>query len=208
MSKNERSRSVKKQTAENKDNNSQPTTDLRVRRTRNRLGSALIALILEKPIDEITVQEVLDRAAVGRSTFYVHYTDKDDLFLSQLEQGLEMWSTALSRRREKSLRVAPVRDFFAHIDDARKLYRALVESGRIQAFFDLAQGYFARGIAQRLREQSMRFRNLPQAELGARSHVLAGSLLSLLRWWMDRGAKESPQSMDELFHRIVWRGMQ
>src|SRR5580700_11065095 len=75
--------------------------DRRIRQTRSRLGNALIALIQEKPIDEVTVQEVLDRASVGRSTFYLHYRDKEDLFLSGFEDGLEMWTTALSRKREK-----------------------------------------------------------------------------------------------------------
>jgi AcrR family transcriptional regulator len=42
-------------------------TDERVRRTHERLGSALVALIQEKSIDDVTVQEVLDRASVGRS---------------------------------------------------------------------------------------------------------------------------------------------
>lgn len=70
-------------------------TDLRIRRTRARLGAALIALIEEKAMDEVTVREVLERAQVGRSTFYVHYEDKDDLFLSQLEEGLQMWSNRL-----------------------------------------------------------------------------------------------------------------
>lgn len=57
------------------------------------------------------MQEVLDRASVGRSTFYLHYRDKDDLFLSGFEDGLEMWSTTLSRKLEKSHRVAPVAEF-------------------------------------------------------------------------------------------------
>jgi len=43
--------------------------DRRIRRTRERLGSALVALIQERPIDDVTVQDVLDRASVGRSTF-------------------------------------------------------------------------------------------------------------------------------------------
>jgi AcrR family transcriptional regulator len=60
------------------------TLDQRIRRTHQRLGSALVGLIQEKPIDEVTVQEVLDRAAVGRSTFYLHFRDKNDLLLSQL----------------------------------------------------------------------------------------------------------------------------
>jgi AcrR family transcriptional regulator len=199
MSKNERSKPVKR------DGKSRRKPDQRILRTRNRLGNALIALILEKPIDEVTVQQVLNRAGVGRSTFYLHFRDKNDLFLSQLEDGLEMWTTALSKNQEKSRRVAPVREFFAHVADARKLYDSLVESGRIQAFFDLAQGYFARGIARRLKEISAA--NPGQHELDACSHGLAGNLLSLLKWWMDRGAKESPQAIDEVFHRMVWKGM-
>lgn len=200
MSKNERSRPV------NSDGKHRRSPDQRVRRTRNRLGNALVALIQEKPIDEVTVQQVLDRAGVGRSTFYLHYRDKDDLFLSELEEGLEMWTTALSRKQEKSHRVAPVAEFFAHVADARKLYRALVDSGRIHAFFELAQGYFARGIARRLKEMGPV--NLGQRELDACSHALAGNVLSLLKWWLDRGTKESPHAMDELFHRVVWNGVQ
>lgn len=180
--------------------------DERIRRTRGRLSDALVALMQEKPVDKITVQEVLDQAGVGRSTFYLHYRDKDDLFLCVLEDGLEMWSSALSGKNERSVRVAPVAEFFGHVASARKLYRALAEAGRLNDYFDLAQGYFARGIEQRLK-LSPRLAKLPQSEMRARTSALAGSLLSLLRWWMDRGAKETPQAMDELFHRMVWNGL-
>ncbi len=181
--------------------------DQRVRRTHERLGSALVALIQEKSIDDVTVQEVLDRASVGRSTFYLHFRDKNDLLLSQLETFLEMMSTALSVRKEKSLRVVPVAEMFEHIGSQNRMYRALADSGRLSDFFDLAQGYFARGIEQRLIE-SGRLPKLQRSELAARSSALAGSLLSLLRWWLDRGAKEPPGAMDELFHRMVWSGLQ
>jgi AcrR family transcriptional regulator len=163
-------------------------------------------LMQEKSINKITVQEVLDRATVGRSTFYLHYRDKDDLFLCVLEDGLEMWSTALLRKREKSYRIAPVAEFFMHVGNAKKLYRALVDSGRIHAFFELAQGYFARSIARHLKDIGLK--DLVQSELDARSHALAGNLLSLMKWWLDRGARESPKAMDELFHRMAWNGLQ
>ncbi len=182
-------------------------TDERVRRTHERLGSALVALIQEKSIDDVTVQEVLDRASVGRSTFYLHFRDKNDLLLSQLEKFLEMMSTALSVRKEKSLRVVPVAEMFEHIGSQKKMYRALADSGRLNDFFDLAQGYFARGIERRLVE-SGRLPKLPERELAARASAMAGSLLSLLRWWLERGAKEPPGAMDELFHRMVWSGLQ
>ena len=118
-----------------------------------------------------------------------------------------MMSTALSTRKEKSLRVVPVAEMFEHIGNQKKVYRALADCGRLNDFFDLAQGYFARGIERRLVE-SGRLPKLPQRELAARSSALAGSLLSLLRWWLDRGAKEKPRAMDEMFHKMVWSGLQ
>ena len=180
--------------------------DARIRRTHERLGLALLGLIQEKPIRKVTVQEVLDRASVGRSTFYLHFRDKNDLLLSQLETFLEFMSTTLSHRKEASHRVVPVTEMFAHIASQMKIYRALGDSGCLHDFFDLAQGYFSRGIEQRLKE-SNRLPKLPPRELAARASALAGSLLSLLRWWLDRGAKEPAGDMDKLFHRMVWNGL-
>src|SRR5436309_7754451 len=185
MSRNERSKLQERAGQRKQQGKQRRKPDRRIRRTCERLGSALVALIQERPIDDVTVQDVLDRASVGRSTFYLHYSDKDDLLLSQLEKFLEMMSTALSIRKEESHRVVPVAELFAHIGSQKKLYRALADSGRLNDFFDLAQGYFARGIEQRLRE-SKGLAKLPQRELAARAVALAGSLLSLLQWWLDR----------------------
>jgi AcrR family transcriptional regulator len=180
--------------------------DARSRRTRNRLGMAFLERIHERPIEEVTVQDVLDRADVGRSTFYLHFRDKNDLLLSQLERFLEHMSTVLMANKEKSLRVAPVTEMFDHLNEQRKLYCILRDAGCLADFFDLAQDYFARGIEQRLID-SGRVANLSRPELVARANALAGSLLSLLRWWMDRVEKESAAKMDEMFHRMVWNGL-
>src|SRR5438093_242162 len=93
--------------------------DARARRSRDALGSALIALMQEKPFDAITVQDVLDRAGVSRSTFYQHFSDKDDLFSSDADEFLEMMSTALSLQADRSDRVAPVEEFFTHAAEVR-----------------------------------------------------------------------------------------
>ena len=177
--------------------------DARVRRTRMQLGTALLNLILEKPIREVTVQDVLDRSGVGRSTFYLHYLDIDDLLVSQLVMFCEAMSTTLSNQQDKSHRVAPVAELFAHIGNQNKLYRVLSDSGHVKDFYELAEGHFARGIEGRLAE-SGRLRHLPPRELAARATALSGSLLALLRWWLDRGEKETPQQMDKLFHQLVW----
>ena len=181
-------------------------TDARVRRTRDALGDALIALMQEKPFDTITVQDVLDRAHVSRSTFYAHYSDKDDLLMSDSEEFFEALSMALSAHGDKSDRVFPVKEFFTHLADVQPFFKALVKSGRFQENMELARGHFARGIERRLSELP-RARSIPAGELPAIAFTHAGALLSLLTWWLDRGMREPPEQMDELFHRMLWKGI-
>ncbi|HET6972859.1 MAG TPA: TetR/AcrR family transcriptional regulator [Pyrinomonadaceae bacterium] len=181
-------------------------TDARVRRTRDALGDALIALMQEKPFETITVQEVLDRAHVSRSTFYMHYSDKDDLLMSDAEEFFEALSMALSEHDDKSDRVFPVKEFFNHLADVQPFYKALVKSGKFQENMELARGHFARGIERRLSELP-RGKSIPTSERSAIAFTHAGALLSLLAWWLDRGMRERPEQMDELFHRMVWNGL-
>jgi hypothetical protein len=82
----------------------------------------------------------------------------------------------------------------------------LADANRLTDFFDLAQTYFARGIQQRLVE-SKRLPHIPQRELAARASALAGSLISLLQWWINHGAKDPPQATDDLFHKMLWSGL-
>lgn len=186
---------------------SKKKTDARVRRTRDALGDALVALMQEKPFDTITVQDVLDRAKVGRSTFYSHYSDKDDLLMSDAEEFFESIAMLLSVRGDESDRVFPVREFFSHIVEAKQFVDALVSSGKFNDNMELARGLFARGIEQRLSELA-RGRGIPADERPAIAFAHAGALLSLLTWWIDHGMRQPPAEMDQLFHKLVWKGVE
>ena len=179
--------------------------DARVRKTREALGDALVELMQEKPFDSITVQDVLDRAQVGRSTFYSHFSDKDDLQMSDADEFFEGLAMALSVHDDQSERVFPVKEFFQHVSEARQFISALANSGRMHDNMELAQGHFARGIERRLNELPQGS-SIPQNERPLLGVAHAGALLSLLKWWMDRGMKEPPEEMDKLFHRMVWNG--
>lgn len=183
----------------------QKKEDRRVRRTRDKLGDALVELLVQKSFDEITVQDVLDRAGVSRSTFYTHFRDKNDLFFSDSDEFLEGMAMALSRFGDKSERVAPVQELFAHIAEVRPFYNALVESGKIQDVWELGREHFARGIEQRLSEIP-RARKIQRARRAAIAHGFAGSLFSLLSWWVQHGMTPSPEEMDKLFHNMIWAG--
>ena len=179
--------------------------DQRVRRTRQRLADALVQLLVAKPFDAITVQNILEAAHVSRSTFYAHFRDKNDLFLSQAEDFFEAMATALSRFGDKSQRLAPVEELFAHLGEVRPFYNALLASGRMHDVMELGEEHFARGIEQRLREIP-RARKIRADQLRSIAHGLAGSLFSQLTWWVREGMTVSPAEMDRLFHKIAWSG--
>lgn len=96
-----------------------PDQDRRVRRTRKLLRDALVALVAERGYERVTVQDVLDRADVGRSTFYAHFTDKDALFASCFDDLRETL-----RRHLEQTPADPLNSIFEHADTNREIYRA------------------------------------------------------------------------------------
>ena len=206
-------------------------TDRRVRQTRDILGDSLVKLMHERPFEEITVQHILDGAGVSRSTFYTHFSDKNDLFLSDAEEFFEMMASALSRHGDRSRRLAPVREMFEHAAEWRPFLKAMTEAGKIQDVLEIGQECFARGIERRLgemggkepagngsartgeiRAESREPRaNRPgrssRSALTALSQMLAGSLMGLMSWWLHGGQGFSAAEMDEQFHELAWGGI-
>src|SRR5215217_6067230 len=99
--------------------------DRRAARTRKALHEALIALILRKGYEPITVQDILDEANVGRSTFYAHYTGKEDLLRSGFKELRSVLTkAATSAPPNKSLGFSLA--LFEHACAHKHIYRALV----------------------------------------------------------------------------------
>ena len=156
------------------------------KRTRDKLGDALIELLRDQPFDAITVQDVLDKAQVGRSTFYAHFKDKQDLFVSDFEDMLE----ALANRQPGDGRVFVVREFCSHLREQHALWRRLEEAGLLRDFLDLAEACFARGIESRLAPET------PYRAMKARA--LSAALISLLQQWQG-----TPEELDDFFHTLI-----
>jgi AcrR family transcriptional regulator len=165
--------------------------DRRVGRTRAQLGQALRRLMEERPLEKITVHEVIALAGVSRSAFYDHYDDKADLLLSDMDEFLDRMATLLVAVNEPSERVAPVREFFAHVAGATEIRGALARSDRLQDFFGLAVEHFGRGIEARLAQISAA-KNLPTRDRSLLAHSLAGAFIALLNGWL-RKTRRPPQ---------------
>jgi AcrR family transcriptional regulator len=105
--------------------------DLRVQRTQQLLRTALVSLIEEKGFEALTVQDIIDRANVGRATFYAHFDNKEDLLASGLD-GLRAVLKELQRQAHMRTASSDERLFafshemFAHIAEYRKVFRAMV----------------------------------------------------------------------------------
>jgi len=165
--------------------------DRRVRRTTQALTHAFVDLVREKRYDAITVQDLLERADVGRSTFYAHYRGKDDLLersfarmLARLDEGLEQDGVRP--------RVAPVRDLFRHVGAFGSFHRALAQAGMLHRVYEAGTDQLSRTIRARLPAGAV--------PVVVRAQALAGAVFALLRWWLAHGMSYTPEQMDDMFH--------
>ncbi len=183
--------------------------DRRIQRTRQLLQDALIALILEKGYDKITVQDIIDRANVGRSTFYAHYLDKDDLMESSLEVLREELGQHFHSSRENDAQnvVMPSLALFQHTQHQHHLYKAMIGGRGIdivikaiqELLVDHARTYFEAV------ESSNKKINVPVDVLSI--HV-ASALQTLLTWWLDNDMPYPPEKMNEIYSKLLMGGIQ
>ena len=163
------------------------TTDRRVRRTRTLLVQALVSLILERGYARITVQDILDRADVGRSTFYAHFRDKEALLLSCFDGLREDLRRDLAGDGPGQGQPGPARAgsvVFAHAHQHRDVYRALCgrQGGTIVSghLHDVLSDSISADLASRPAGP----RSAIPAEIRAEHAVSA--LLGLLTWWVSQ----------------------
>lgn len=180
--------------------------DRRIARTRRLLQHALLSLLRTKDYEAITVEEICKAANVGRSTFYTHFSGKDDLKRSGLER---LWRQ-LSRRPQAPAASNDVSGeplsfslaLFAHAHDYVDHYRAMAGtrggSMMLSGMRDLATGLLREEF-----ERAPRGGDAPQ-ELVVQFAV--GAFMAVLVWWLDRGAKPSPTEVNALYRHLAMPG--
>ena len=182
--------------------------DRRSERTRQLLSAALIELMLEQRYDEITVQDIIDRANIGRSTFYAHYLDKEDLLVSGFTRVLDTLGLSPQQRGEGENQAPPsLARFFQHVQEHHQLYKALVHGGGIDRLFKKSHQHMRRNIEQHL-AALIPAGQAPAAPLPLVADYLAGAILSMLTWWLDNEMPYTPEQMDTLFQQLVRPGIQ
>jgi AcrR family transcriptional regulator len=175
------------------------------------LQQALMSLIPRKDYDAITVQDICDAANVGRSTFYAHFTSKDDLKRS----GFEHLRKELADRQRTALATpGDIRDqrlgfslaMFEHARDHRALHRALVRGrGGAIALCSIRQ-ILSDLVRDELAATGGNSCSDPVPRELVVQHVV-GAFMAVLTWWLDGGAKLPPQQIDTMFRRLATEGI-
>lgn len=184
--------------------------DRRVQRTEQLLRETLIALILEKGYDAITIQDVLGRANLGRSTFYAHFRDKEDLLLS----GFQVLFAAFQEeyRQIRSPMQDPARAakdvslfFFRHAGSHRALFKAMIGENGGKIVLDHSQKYLTQVVREHLDAYLVERKESLPVDLLA--HHIASTYLSLLTWWLDHDMPYTAEQMDAFYEQLVFPGV-
>lgn len=182
----------------------QEKADRRSRRTHQMVSDAFIELLLEKPYDAITVQEILDRAGIGRTTFYAHYFDKKDALESTTEKMMEVFSQQITHV-EAGSGILPVLAIFRHVRQHWQVFQALFSHGGL-VLWETGQATLSNAIEQALLSYLSAKRS-PSITLSTVSRYLAGAFFNLLKGWLEDEEPDTPEQMDQIFQQLVMPGV-
>jgi AcrR family transcriptional regulator len=182
--------------------------DRRAARTRRALHSALMSLILRKGYEAITVQDIIDEADVGRSTFYAHYTGKEDLLRSgfqtlraELTEAQRTARPNIDGSRDEPLGFSLA--MFEHASGYTDVYRALVDGrGGVVAVNEIR-----RILSEIVKKELSGVRHDETVPQEVRIEFVVGAFLTVLIWWLERRPKLTPSQVDTIFRRLVIKGI-
>jgi AcrR family transcriptional regulator len=181
--------------------------DRRIRRTRDLLEQSLLSLIKEKPFDSISVQDIADRANIGRATFYLHYQNKEDLLgsgFAGLQTELREYQRAARHRPgDPDERLFAFSHYLLeHAQKNREVFPAMVgkRGGGV------IQHVLRRLLTDLMREEvsamSSEFK-LSTLPTQATVEFLSSGLFALLVWWLNGKARISVEEMNDIFRRLA-----
>jgi AcrR family transcriptional regulator len=184
----------------------QQKADRRSQRTYHLVSSAFTELLAEKPYEEILVQDILDRAGIGRTTFYAHYFDKEDVLDSITEQQISMFTHQFAHAPARQ-RVVPSLELFEHIyQSPHQHFRALMRGHANEHLWQALQTALSRAIEPALSTLCAERRS-PPIPLPAVSEYLASAFLTLLKWWLAADMPYPPEQMENIFQQLALPGV-
>jgi AcrR family transcriptional regulator len=193
--------------------------DRRVSRTRRQLREALFNLILEKGYDAATVEEITARADVGRTTFYLHYHDKEDLLMESIGELVDdliehmaripLGEWKLESGNPDSAPSPAIALPFQHVASNARLYRIVLRGEGTYSVSRRLREIIAQASAEMIRvllgiDKLGEINS--QVPMDVFINYLAGAWLGLITWWLENEMPYPAEHIAGMFQRMVVQG--
>jgi hypothetical protein len=175
--------------------------DRRTRRTRQLLRNAFLGLLREKRYDDISVQDIIERADVARSTFYAHYVDKEDLLVGK--RGVfsrEARGHAELPQAKNKGHLIPPTCFWYNILAQRDIFKIIARDSAMDVTMKDLHNKLCANIHAEIQQQRPERGVVPASLI---VDYLATSIITLIKWWVKQGMTYSPEQMDKIFHEMA-----
>ncbi len=207
--------------------------DRRVQKTRKLLQDALVELVAEKGYELVSIQEILDKANVGRSTFYAHFEDKEQLLhsiLERLDELFEQHKTQLVDATKKvgnadnidhTQSLSPTFSLFEFVGQNHRFFKAMLGNRGYGIFakriydyvFAHVHGIFTEpvhhDVFMQLHEPFKGLRTRErygslESEIAA--HYFVSALMGILVWWVEKDMPCTAEETDKIFRELAMPG--
>ena len=178
--------------------------------TRKLLIDTTLKLVLEQGYDAITIQDITDRADLGRGTFYIHFKDKEEVVSSafrELFQGLEQEAHQHLDRRTPQVEYYGLLNIFRHADKNRDLYRVLFGAHGSAMLTSRAQDFLAEAFLRDIRNAPAPDPSAPDFKIPEEieAQLLTGVISRLLFWWLEKPGSYSAEQMAAMTYEALYR---
>jgi AcrR family transcriptional regulator len=192
-------------------NTPRPTRHARRRlQTRKLLIQTTLQLVLEKGYDAISIQDITDRADLGRGTFYIHFKDKEEVVwtaFQELFQELEREAHGQLDRSMPQVEYYGLLNLFRHAEKNRDLYRVMFGERGSAVLTGRMQDYLAKVFLYDIRNSPQRFEpnfNLPEE---FEAQLLTGMITRLIFWWLETPQDYTAGQMAAMTYIALYRKM-
>ena len=177
----------------------------RSQRTREDLQKTLIELMSEKAYDAITIQDIADRAKIGRTTFYLHFNTKDELFLRCHEAMARQFSIGPLHPLSREEMLSPeaphgLTSAYQHLEEARGMLYAIFQGKDSLLIMRRIRDWNAQAIETNLRAAFAETESI--IPLDVLANYLAGAQIALLHWWLEKRQPHTLENLAQTFHRL------
>lgn len=179
-------------------------TDRRSLRTRKMLSDSLVYTLKRKRYENISIQDILEQANVGRSTFYTHFYDKEDLLISSFEHILDSFIHPQKADNKNSAYALPSLSLFKHAQEYHSLYIALVHGGCAELVLKNAHTH----LYQKVEEYLLSVKESSNIPIPILADYLVGTLINLLKWWLENYMPLKPEEMNQIYHQLIASNIQ